>query len=132
MKKDNKAITLNEMANTGNKWVIVTNDETEYWGDDLKEFANKIEAVYLINLHEPTHLCELAVSFPAIHLKNFVPDAYDLVDLNDDRLAEIETHFDTEVRYFKGNSTFIPQKYYEEEFTEDEVIDMENANPTIC
>jgi hypothetical protein len=74
MKTINKHLSLNEMANTDNRWAVITVNETYHWSTDIIKKAKKIECVYLVNLWEPTNLCELSVCLSCyMALRNFFP-----------------------------------------------------------
>lgn len=128
--------TLIQLAQD-HRFALITIDETEYWRDDIKAKADKIEAVYLVNLMEPTHLCELAVSYPATLVSNFFTNPQ---GINEDTLTEYErtTGQDDPFRYFAGNSVFKVVKIYDEhpyqehELTEENILEYERCNPTIC
>jgi hypothetical protein len=110
MKKNKQHKSLNDLAAKGRVGIFVV-DETEYWREDIKELAGKIECVYMVNLGMPTHCCELAVSFPAIALRNFVHNSE---AFNEDYLTELENFagIDYEVKYFSGNSCMKLVKMY--------------------
>lgn len=125
--KKNK--TLNELANSGNKFIVVTRNETEFWREDIAKAAGKIEAVYLIDLTKPTHLCELAVSYYATFLSNFFHnrDKWD-----DDELTEMEMNNGGEPGcYFTGSGVFNVKKRYRTGTLED-AEERERCNPTYC
>jgi hypothetical protein len=96
--------SLNEMANTGNKWAVIAFDETYNWSEEiLNRGVNKIEGVYLINLKMPTHLCSLDVAYPAIFLSNFFDNRE---QFDDDEITELERENGGEnVTYYSGSST---------------------------
>jgi hypothetical protein len=128
--KKTELISLNELADIPeNKFVVVAIEETQYWHDDIQKAAKKIEGVYLVNLQEPTHLCELAVSFPAKFLKNFFHNSE-----FDENAGDILgwSAFAGEDCYLKGSNRYYPRKIYTDEMTEEEIIDYENGNPTVC
>jgi hypothetical protein len=121
--------TLNQLANSRNKFIVVAVDETEYWRDDIAAKAQKIECVYLIDLTKPTHCCELAVSYWATFISNYFHnrDAWD-----DDELTDMEhENGGEEGCYFSGSSTFkIVKRYYSG--TLEEAEENERCNPTYC
>lgn len=123
--------SLNQLSNEGIRFIIVKQDTTQYWKEDIVKKAGKIECVYIVDLTQPTHLCELSVSYPAQQLKNFVEnfEAFD-----EDTLTELERENLEDCKYFTGNSTFnIEREYGNEELMEfDEIFDYENANPSVC
>ncbi len=123
-----KQLSINEMANTKNKFAVIVFDETNYWRDDIKKKAKKIESVYLVNLKEPTHLCELAISFPSSHLRNFV---HNTKKFTEDELTDIEYTYEDETRYFRGESTPKFVKYYKSG-KEDDILEYESGNPSYC
>jgi hypothetical protein len=132
MMKKNKS--LNELANnTRNRFVAIAIDETEYWSEEIQQIAGKIESVYLVNLKMPTHLCEFAISFPAVHLRNFVPDIEKFENGSDNLLLQdIEGQYDEQISYFKGSSVFDVKYIYNYAMTEEEAIERESANPSYC
>ncbi len=121
--------SLNELANAGNKFLVITINETTNWSDDIAGKAAKIEGVYLVNLKEPTHCCELAVSYYATFLRNYFHnrDAWD-----DDKITELEMdNGGQDGMYLSGYSVFNVVKRYRSG-TEDDVIEYENGNPSYC
>jgi hypothetical protein len=127
MKKNIK--TLSQLANGRNRFAVIVIDETKYWREDIKLKAGKIEAVYLVNLQEPTHLCELSISFPAIQLSNRIKN---FEKFTDDELTELENQIEYSCSYFAGNDT--PSKLIKlyNYGTEDEIEEYEKCNPTYC
>jgi hypothetical protein len=118
-------ISLNELANNEeNGFVVVAIDETEYWHEDIQKEGKKIEGVYLVNLKEPTYLCEMAVSFPARFMYNFFHDEMS----ENSHSWEMFTGDDC---YLKGSNRYYPRKIYTTE-TEDEILEWETGNPTVC
>lgn len=125
--KNNK--TLNQLANEGAKYVVIKKDDTQYWHKDIQAKAAKIWTVSLVNLTQPTHLCELAISYPYEEIKHFFEDIKDGVNMDD-----IFEHEYAELTdgYFTGNSAFIVEKIYNDERDFDECFENENCNPTVC
>lgn len=127
MKSNTKS--LNELSNSGNKFVVVTIDETSNWRNDIAAKAEKIEAVYLVNLKEPTHCCELAVSYYATFLRNYFHnrDAWD-----DDQITDLERDNGGEDgMYLQGSSVLNIVKRHRSG-TEDDIIENEMCNPSYC
>lgn len=131
------AKTLNDLANNRkNKYAVIAVDETEYWTEDIRNKAGKIECVYLVNLRMPTHCCELSVSYPAVAISNFFHnvdawrDAEGNVSVD---LLELEKceGIDDNVEYFSGNSIFDIKRMYTSGTFED-AIENEFANPAYC
>lgn len=121
--------SLNQLANSRNKFIVVTVDETYAWREDIQEKAKKIEGVYLIDLTKPTHCCELAVSYYATFLSNFFHnrDAWD-----DDELTTMELdNGDEPGHYFSGSSIFNVVKRYTSGTLED-TEEYERCNPSYC
>lgn len=130
MKTEIKNLSLNEMANTRNTWAIIAFDETNNWRDDIAKKAKKIEGVYMVNLKEPTHLCELAISYPAIFLRSYFHNV-DKFDMDgEDAMLEYENGGD-DFSYFSGSSVPKFIRYYKKG-SEDEVRENESANPSYC
>lgn len=122
-------LTLAEMANSGNKWAIVKINETGFYKADIIKKAKRIDCVYLVNLHEPTHLCSIEVAYPLISLKNFMQETEGFTD---DEIWEIEMDQTmNEVRYYNENYKADLVKYYETGELE-EIADYEAANPCVC
>lgn len=123
--------TLNQLAGEGVQFVVIKIDETKYWKDEIKDKACKIEGVYLIDLTEPTHLCEISVSYPGTQLKNFIQN---FEAFSEDELTELEREELEVCKYFHGNSEFnIEAEYGSEEIMDfEEVLEYEQCNPTIC
>lgn len=124
-----KNLSLNEMANTRNKFAVIAFDETYYWKEDIADKAGKIEGVYLVNLRMPTHLCELSVSYPAMFLSNFF---HNTDQFNEDTLTELECENGGErLSYFSDLS--IPHFIrYHKTGTEEEILEYEMGNPSYC
>lgn len=121
-------ISLNELANNEeNLFVVVAIDETEFWAEEIQKEAKKIEGVYLVNLKEPTHLCELAISFPAKFLKNFFHNP----EFDEGEKLGWQA-FAGEDCYLKGSNRYYPRKIYNDGETEDEILEWEAGNPTVC
>lgn len=119
-------ISLNDLANNEeNGFVVVAIDETEYWHENIQKAAKKIEGVYLVNLKQPTHLCELALSYPAKFLYNFFHN------VEDEGEAFGWEAFTGDDCYLKGSNRYYPLKIYTDE-TEEEIIEYEQGNPTVC
>lgn len=128
-----KSKSLNELANVRSyKFAVIAIDETEYWDEDIASKAGKIEGVYLVNLKEPTHLCELAVSYPAIQISNFFNNV-DAWKENEDELSELERYegIDGNYIYLSGNSTYNVKKMYKQGTFED-AEENERCNPAYC
>lgn len=127
--KSNRKQSLNVLSEEGNKFAVIAIDETSHWRDDIAEKAKKIEGVYLVNLTEPAHCCELAVSYYATFLRNFFTnrDAWD-----DDKLTDLEMdNGGQDGMYLTGSSVFNVKKLYSEG-TEDDAIEYEQGNPSYC
>lgn len=138
MKQATKPKSLLDLAkNQKNYFVVIRKDETEFWRDDLQRRGKKIEGVYLVNLKEPTHLCELAVSFPATHLRNFVHNSQAFTE---DELLEMEMdNAGDDVSYFSGYSVFEVVKIYNKpkdfetiKEAEEQILEHERGNPSYC
>lgn len=122
-------ITINQMANTGNAWAVITFDETQNWCEDIGARAETIEGVYLVNLKEPTNLCEITVSYPATFLKNFF---HKTSKFDEDELTNLEReNGGDDLSYYSGSSTPKLVKYYQEG-TEEEILETELSNPSYC
>lgn len=127
--KQNEILTLSEMEKTGNKWAVVKVNETFYWKTDIIKKAKKIECVYLVNLSEPTHCCELSVSYPTVSLRNVFEDTTHFTD--DELFANEMDGTLNDWQYWNENVKAELIKYYADE-SEDEVIENEAANPCYC
>lgn len=124
--KTDVLFSLNELANNPeNKFVVVAIDETKYWHEDIQREAKQIDGVYLVDLTQPTHLCELAISFPATFLYNFFHDT-----MSEDSYSW--ECFNGEDCYLKGSNRYHPRKIYGSEYTLEEIVDYEAGNPTVC
>jgi DNA polymerase III gamma/tau subunit len=120
-----KMKTLNQLSNEGVKYVVIRKNETEFWRDDIVKKAGQIHCIMIVDLTQPTHLCELAVSYPYDEIINRV-QKWDLMD--DDELNEIERDINFEGGYLKGNSTFEIITQYNDERTYEEVRENEDCN----
>lgn len=138
MKQATKPKSLLNLANnTRNYFAVIRRDETEFWTDDLQRRGKKIEGVYLVNLKEPTALCEFAVSFYATFLKNFV---HNWEEFTEDELTNLEMDNGGEHgTYFHGSSVFEVVKIYNKpkdfetiKQAEDEILEYESGNPSYC
>jgi len=124
-----QVITLAEMAATGNKWAIIQVNETFYWDIRTIRKAGQIDCIYMVNLHEPTNCCELAISYPALSLKNFF---HNTEGFTEDELWRLEMEGTcNEWNYFKETNKYQLVKYHAEG-TEEEILEMEAANPSVC
>lgn len=120
------AKSLNELANNKrNRFAVIAIDETAYWHEDIQKAAKKIEGVYLINLKEPTHLCELHVSYPAKFLRNVFQDE------SDEGEAFGWEAFTGEDQYLNGNNKY-EYKHIYQYGTEEEILENEIGNPSYC
>lgn len=128
MKRENK--TLNDYANKpGNKYLLMVIDETTMWREDIRVKAGKIEGIYLVNLKEPTHLCELSVSFPAEHIGNFL---HNIEGFTEDELFNYEKgDLRGDIQYYSGGYIPNKKKIYNSGSFED-AMEYESANPTYC
>lgn len=120
--------SLNQLANSRNKFIVVVKDETYMWREDIAKKAGKIEGVYLVEMI-PTHCCELAVSYYAIFLRNFF---HKTKRFTEDELIELD-HDDGGVThcYFSGSSVMQVVKEYEEGDMDD-IEEYERCNPSYC
>ena len=125
----NKILTLAKMQESGNKWAVITINETGFYRADIIKKAGTIDGVYLVNLSEPTCLCSPAVNYPAIRLKNFL---HNTEGFTDEKVFELEmdqalSEWTYYSEYYKANLV----KYYKDEL-EEEIFDNEAANPCVC
>lgn len=121
--------SLNQLANTGKKWAVVTFTETSNWRDDIQKKAKKIEGVYLVNLKEPTYLCEMSVSYPATFLRNHFHNAK---AFDEDELTEMEYDNGGEyTSYFSGYNCPKLIKLYKSG-KEEYILEYESGNPSYC
>lgn len=130
MTKKQNAKSLNELANSGNRFIVVAIDETYGWREDIAKKAGKIEGVYLIDLTKPTCLCELSVSYYGTFLRNYFHN----VDKFDFDNKDAEMEYDNggeDGRYFSGYSVFNVAKKYRSG-KEDDVLEYERCNPSYC
>ena len=119
--------SLNEISEQTSGIIIIAVDETQYWSDDITAKSGRILTKYMVNMGEPTQLCEPAISFPATALENIVENSQNFTE---DELHEIEhTNIGGEVTYLKGSNRYDVVKTYED-MTEEEVEEYESANPT--
>jgi len=125
--KQNKS--LNQLANEGVKFVVIKKDDTNYWHEDIQAKADKIWTVSLVDLTQPTNLCELSVSYPYEEIKHFFEGIRE--GITDDDICEHE-HAELSNGYFAGNSIFSIEKVYNDERDFDECFENENCNPSVC
>ncbi len=120
--------TLNELANSRNKFVVIAIDETNMWSDDIAKRAGKIEGVYLVNLKEPIHLCELAISYEATLMRNFL---HSTEGFTDRELEDIEGPGMEPCIYLKGSNRYEIKKSYKTG-TWEQAYENELGNPAYC
>lgn len=121
--------SLNHLANEGIKYAVVKIDQTQYWHDDIKAKANKIWTVSLVDLTQPTNLCEISISYPYEELKHFFEDikeGFSIDDIYEHEYAELSTG------YFSGSGVYNVVKTYDDERDFDQCFENENANPSVC
>lgn len=129
MKKlSNTLLSLNEMAANGYRFAVIAIDETEHWRKDIAMKAGKIEGIYLVNLTEPTHCCEISVSFWAHHLRYFITN---VESFTDDEIADLERKESESDCYLSGSNRYYPKKLYRSGSLAD-LLERESANPTVC
>lgn len=122
-------LTLAEMAATGNKWAVVCINETGFYKADIIRKAQRIDGVYLVQLDAPTCLCSPAICYPAISLKNYL---HNVECFTEDEIFKLETDQTlNEWRYYSEGYKAELVKYYKDE-TEEEVIEYEAGNPSVC
>jgi hypothetical protein len=114
-----------------NRIVIISVDETKLWKDSIIAKAKRIDCVYMVNLTQPTHLCEITASYPVIELRNVIAN---VEAFTEDELDELESVTDYDVRYFGEyfNGFKFLKAYNDEENTEEDVQEYESGNPTFC
>ena len=124
--------TLYDLANEGNRIIVIAIDETKFWKDEIAKKAKKIHGVYIVNLTEPTHNCSIEVDYPAECIRNEVqnPEPF-----GEDELTELELQegIDGEIRYFGrwfNNFRFL-KAYNDADDTEESVREYESGNPNI-
>ena len=130
MKKNLKS--LNDLSNEGYTFAVIKIDETEHWREDIQKQADKIFGVYLVDLTEPTHCCELSVSYPADNIKNFFENPR---NISEDELTENELMANGigEISYLSGYSHYQVEKLYRaEDGDKEEVMEYESGTPTVC
>lgn len=121
--------TLNKLSNDGIRFVVVKRNENSYWKEDIIIKAINIEGVYLIDLTQPTHLAELAVSYPYECIKNHIQN---FEAFSEDELTALENE-SLEPGYFNGGSTFsIEKQYTDPELSFEDAMEYERCNPTVC
>jgi len=124
-----QVITLAEMAATGNKWAVISINETGFYRADIIKKAKRIDGVYLVDLKAPTCLCSPLVNYPAIRLKNYL---HNTKGFTEDKVWELETdQAASEYIYYSEGFKAELVKYHAEG-TEEEILDMEAANPSVC
>lgn len=121
--------TLNQLAAEGIKYVVIKKDDTAMWQPEIQAKAKKIWTVALVDLTQPTNLCEVAISYPYEEIKNFFED---ITEGFDDEIIWEHEHAELTTGYFTGNSTFIVEKEYNDERDFDECFENENCNPCVC
>lgn len=127
---ENEILTLAEMANTGNKWAVIKINETGFYRADIIKKAKRIDGVYLVELDKPTCICSPAINYPATLLKNYL---HNVEGFTEDKIWELENDQTlSECRYYSEGYKAEMVKYYSNEFTEEEVLENEAANPCVC
>jgi len=124
--------TLNELSNEGVKFVVIKKDDTTMWHDDIQAKVIMIETVCLIDLTQPTNLCELAVSYPYEEIKNFFTFKTDISEEEQNNQLEESEFAELGNGYFNGGCKFKISKVYDDERDFEEVMENEQCNPTIC
>lgn len=127
--KQAEILTLAQMAETGNKWAVIAINETGFYRADIIKKAKRVDGIYLVELDKPTCLCSPAINYPAIRLKNFL---HNTEGFTEDKVWELEMDCVLdEWRYYSEGYKAELVKYYKDE-TEEEVIEYEAANPSVC
>lgn len=121
--------TLNELSNEGIKFVVIKKDDTQYWQPEIQAKAKKIWTVALVDLTQPTNLCELSVSYPYEDIKHFFEDITE--GISDDEIFEHE-YAELSAGYLKGDSQYEIAKSYNDDRDFDECFENETCNPTVC
>lgn len=123
--------TLKELADKGVKFATINIDETLAWSDEVRAQANNapILCVYCVNLTEPTHLCEITVSYPAEWLQNFVTNTE---GIDENELAEIEYRNDTDPCYFQERNRYEVTREDSDAESFEDYLENERANPSVC
>lgn len=122
--------SLNQLTNEGVKYAVVKVDNTQYWHDDIKIKAKKIWTVSLVDLTQPTNLCEISVSYPFEELRHFFEDITEGVSI--DQIYEHE-YAELSSGYFPGGGVYNVVKTYDDnDMGFDECIEYENGNPSVC
>lgn len=122
--------SLNQLASEGIKYAVVKVDNTQYWHDDIKVKAKKIWTVSLVDLTQPTNLCEISVSYPFEELRHFFEDITEGVNMDD--IYEHE-YAELSSGYFSGGGVFNVVKMYDDkEMDFDQCFEYENGNPSVC
>ena len=121
-------------------------DETEHWNNEIADAAGKIFGVYLYNVDEVTHCCELTPSYELNFLQS-VPLELPKAENFREKLLDVidEGNFQTErVHYFhchvidrlpkikRGQikqGTYHYDRYKRKDFEMDDAIENWNGNP---
>ena len=129
--------SLDDLSAMGHRYAVVTIDETDGWDEKIqRKCKGKILGVYLVDLTQPTCLCEPSTSYGATWLKNFVPDVsnFSEKEKEDGTLDEIENDDGgQDFMYLAGNGLYKIEKFYDDpEMTEEDIREYESGNPTVC
>ena len=112
--------TLNQLAtNPRLRYVVVNRLETRFWSEDVQKNIKRAYGQYLVDLTEPTHLCELAVSYPVYWIRNeFVGSKFD-----EEKTFELEIQNESDFEYWRGDSFAEPvSSCYLDDGTYNEII----------
>jgi len=91
------------------KLQIIVTDESMHLREDLKEKVGKFKGVYLVDVNEETHLCEMQGSHYLRHLYNQVEHTDNFKTEDDDyteELFELELRDDEQNCYVHTSETF--------------------------
>jgi len=114
--------------------VVIKKDDTLFWQPEIQAKAKTIWTVCLVDLTQPTNLCEAAISYPYDEIKHFFDGITKKYD-NEEAIQEIadeHEYAELSTGYFRGDSVFIVAKEYTDERTFDEAFENENCNPCVC
>jgi len=123
-------LTLAEMANTGNKWAVIAINETGFYRADIIKKAGRVDGIYLVELDKPTCLCSPAINYPTTLIKNYL---HNIEGFTEDKIWELEMDQTlAEWRYYSEGFKCEKVKYYGSEYSIEEILENEAANPSVC
>lgn len=118
--------TLDELAASGAKFALFVVNDTEYWRKDIQRKAKEILTYSLVNLTQPTNLCSPEINYPTqeVYYRFKETEGFD-----EDELTTLERNVDDECRYLLEYTSVKVVRTWDEEETEEEIIEYLQGNP---